>query len=129
MYRRVAVKVGSNVLTRSDGTLDITRMSALVDQLADLRRRGVEVILVSSGAVASGRSEMHLPASETEQMDGVEQRQLFSAVGQAKLMGRYVELFRDHGIHVETGVFQTDMQVSLVNDGPTTLLMDSTKLF
>ena len=100
MYRRVAVKVGSNVLTRSDGTLDITRMSALVDQLADLRRRGVEVILVSSGAVASGRSEMHLPASETEQMDGVEQRQLFSAVGQAKLMGRYVELFRDHGIHV-----------------------------
>ncbi|MBQ4002448.1 MAG: glutamate 5-kinase, partial [Bacteroidaceae bacterium] len=77
MYRRVAVKVGSNVLTRSDGTLDITRMSALVDQLADLRRRGVEVILVSSGAVASGRSEMHLPASETEQMDGVEQRQLF----------------------------------------------------
>ncbi|MCR4920973.1 MAG: glutamate 5-kinase [Bacteroidaceae bacterium] len=97
---RIAIKVGSNVLTRADGTLDITRMSALVDQLADIRRAGIEVILVSSGAVASGRSEMHLPHSETEQMDSVEQRQLFSAVGQAKLMGRYVELFRDHGIHV-----------------------------
>ena len=97
---RLAVKVGSNVLTRKDGTLDITRMSALVDQLAELRRAGIEVILVSSGAVASGRSELHLPATETEQMDSVEQRQLFSAVGQAKLMGRYVDLFRDHGIHV-----------------------------
>ena len=99
-YRRIAVKVGSNVLTRADGTLDFTRMSALVDQLAELRRAGIEVILISSGAVASGRSEMHLLASETAQMDSVEQRQLFSAVGQAKLMGRYVELFRDHGIHV-----------------------------
>ena len=97
---RIAVKVGSNVLTRADGTLDFTRMSALVDQLAALRRAGIEVILISSGAVASGRSELHLPATETAQMDSVEQRQLFSAVGQAKLMGRYVELFRDHGIHV-----------------------------
>ena len=100
MFRRIAIKVGSNVLTRRDGTLDFTRMSALVDQLAELRRAGIEVILVSSGAVASGRSELHLPATETEQMDSVEQRQLFSAVGQAKLMGRYVDLFRDHGIHV-----------------------------
>ena len=99
-FNRIAVKVGSNVLTRKDGTLDFTRMSALVDQLAELRRMGMEVILISSGAVACGRSEMHLTANETEQMDSVEQRQLFSAVGQAKLMGRYVELFRDHGIHV-----------------------------
>jgi len=50
--------------------------------------------------VARGRGELRLPADETAQMDSVEQRQLFSAVGQAKLMGRYVELFRDHGIHV-----------------------------
>ena len=99
-YQRIAIKVGSNVLTRDDGTLDITRMSALVDQLALLRRAGLQVILISSGAVASGRSEMHLPQSETRRMDSVEQRQLFSAVGQAKLMGRYVEFFRDHGIHV-----------------------------
>lgn len=98
--KRIIVKVGSNVLTRSDGTLDVTRMSALVDQLAELRQQGFEVILVSSGAVASGRSELQLPATEAAQLDSVEQRQVFSAVGQAKLMGRYVELFRDHGIHV-----------------------------
>ena len=96
----IAIKIGSNVLTRRDGTLDFTRMSALVDQIAELRRAGIDVILISSGAVASGRSEMHLPAEEVDNMDSVEQRQLFSAVGQAKLMGRYVDLFRDHDLHV-----------------------------
>lgn len=93
---RIAVKIGSNVLTRRDGTLDVTRMSALVDQVAELHKAGVEIILVSSGAVASGRSEIH-PAKK---LDSVDQRQLFSAVGQAKLINRYCELFREHGIPV-----------------------------
>lgn len=53
--KRIAVKVGSNVLTRPDGRLDISRMAALVDQIAELRHRGIEVLLISSGAVASGR--------------------------------------------------------------------------
>lgn len=92
--KRIAIKVGSNVLTRQDGTLDITRMSALTDQVAELHRRGVEVILVSSGAVASGRSEVH-PDME---LDSVAARQIFSSVGQAKLMNRYYDLFRSHGI-------------------------------
>lgn len=93
--RRVVVKIGSNVLTRPDGTLDTTRMSALVDQVALLYRGGVEVILVSSGAIASGRSELRI---EGRKLDPVSARQLFSAVGQAKLINRYYELFRDHGI-------------------------------
>lgn len=93
---RIAVKIGSNVLTRRDGTLDVTRMSALVDQVAELHKAGVEIILVSSGAVASGRSEIR-PAKK---LDSVDQRQLFSAVGQAKLINRYYELFREHGIPV-----------------------------
>ena len=93
---RIAVKIGSNVLTRRDGTSDVTRMSALVDQVAELHKAGVEIILVSSGAVASGRSEIH-PAKK---LDSVDQRQLFSAVGQAKLINRYYELFREHGIPV-----------------------------
>ncbi|TWV13116.1 glutamate 5-kinase [Bacteroidaceae bacterium HV4-6-C5C] len=95
-FNRIAIKIGSNVLTRADGTLDVTRMSALVDQIAELRKMGIEVILVSSGAVASGRSEIH-PAKK---LDSVDQRQLFSAVGQAKLINRYYELFREHGIPV-----------------------------
>ena len=92
--KRIAVKVGSNVLTRRDETLDITRMSALVDQVAELHKRGIQVILVSSGAVASGRSEIQ----PSHTLDEVSSRQLYSAIGQAKLMGKYYTLFREHGI-------------------------------
>lgn len=94
---RLTIKIGSNVLTRADGSLDITRMSALVDQIAELRSQGHEIIIVTSGAVASGRSELkHI----TSDLDSVDKRQLFSAVGQAKLINRYVNLFRDYGIQV-----------------------------
>ena len=58
MDKRIVVKIGSNVITRHDGLLDITRLSALVDQLAQLRREGYELIVVSSGAVAAGRGEL-----------------------------------------------------------------------
>lgn len=95
-FTRVAVKIGSNVLTRRDGTLDVTRMSALTDQIAALHKEGVEIILISSGAVASGRSEIQ----PLKKLVSVDQRQLFSAVGQAKLINRYYELFRDHDITV-----------------------------
>ena len=92
--KRIAVKIGSNVLTRKDGTLDITRMSALVDQVAELHHAGMEIVLISSGAVASGRSEVKVG----NKLDSVSARQLYSAVGQAKLINRYYELFREHGL-------------------------------
>ena len=94
--KRIVVKVGSNVLTRKDGKLDMTRVSALVDQIAELRKSGIEVILVSSGAMASGRGELKVD----HDLDSVEQRQLFSALGQAKLIGLYYDLFREYGMHV-----------------------------
>ncbi|MGM9821446.1 MAG: glutamate 5-kinase [Muribaculaceae bacterium] len=97
-YKRITVKVGSNVLTRPDGTLDVTRVSALVDQIATLRAYGVEVILISSGAVACGRSELR--SHDTRRLDNVDRRQLFSAVGQVKLINRYYDLFRDQGLTV-----------------------------
>ena len=96
MKHRIVIKVGSNVLTRKDGKLDVTRMSALVDQIAWLRQQGYEVILVSSGAMASGRGELRVEHS----LDSVEQRQLYSAVGQVKLVGLYYDLFREFGIHI-----------------------------
>ena len=71
-------------------------MSALVDQIAWLRKQDYEIILVSSGAVACGRRELTVDHS----LDSVEQRQLFSAVGQVKLVGLYYDLFREFGIHV-----------------------------
>jgi glutamate 5-kinase len=94
--RRVVVKVGSNVLTTQEGKLDITRMSSLVDQIAWLRRRDIDVILVSSGAVACGRKELKVD----HQLDSVEQRQLYSAMGQVKLINLYYDLFREYGMHI-----------------------------
>lgn len=96
MKQRIVVKVGSNVLTRKDGKLDVTRMSSLVDQIAWLHNNGYEVILVSSGAVACGRRELKVD----HDLDSVEQRQLFSALGQVKLVGLYYDLFREYHLHV-----------------------------
>ena len=96
MAERIVIKVGSNVLTRADGKLDVTTMSAIVDQVAWLRAQGFEIILVSSGAMASGRGELHTD----RHMDQVAQRQLFSALGQAKLINLYYDLFREYQLHV-----------------------------
>ncbi len=92
--KRVVVKIGSNVLTRADGNLDTDRMASLTRQVVELRRAGVEVILVSSGAVASGRGVI----SPTKKLDSVAARQLFSAVGQAKLINIYYNLFLQYDI-------------------------------
>ena len=94
--KRVVVKVGSNVLTRDDGKLDVTRMSAIVDQVVWLKQHGYEVILVSSGAMACGRDELKV----TRKLDSVAQRQLYSALGQVKLIGLYYDLFREYDLHV-----------------------------
>lgn len=93
-FGRIAIKIGSNVLTRKDGTLDLTRISALVDQIAELHKKGIEIILISSGAVASGKSEIKVKGK----LDNVSSRQLYSAVGQAKLINRYYDFFKEHGI-------------------------------
>ncbi len=57
MYRRVAVKVGSNVLAGANGDLDVGRIGHIVDQIANLKRTGTEVVLISSGAVRPAGQE------------------------------------------------------------------------
>ncbi|NMA74960.1 MAG: glutamate 5-kinase [Bacteroidales bacterium] len=93
---RIAIKIGSNVITRSNGSLNITQISALVDQVTYLYKKGIEIILISSGAIAAGRSEL----TTKNKLNSVDRRQLFSAIGQAKLINKYYELFREHGITV-----------------------------
>lgn len=94
--KRVAVKIGSNVLTRADGRLNIARMASIVDQVADLHKRGYEVLLISSGAVASGRGA--LPHIEND--ESVTSKQLFASVGQAKLIEHYYNFFQEYDITV-----------------------------
>ncbi|HMZ52683.1 MAG TPA: hypothetical protein PK988_10485, partial [Candidatus Sumerlaeota bacterium] len=58
--RRVVVKVGSNVLALDQGGLNSARITSLCDSLVALQKQGIEVILVSSGAVAAGRGILKL---------------------------------------------------------------------
>lgn len=91
-YRKITIKIGSNILTKADGKLHVSRIAHLVDQIAQLKKLGVEIILVSSGAVAAGRSLLDVD----KKLDQVSARQLYSAVGQVKLINRYADLLRDH---------------------------------
>ena len=74
MYKRIVVKVGTNVLTQEDGRLDLTTISNLVDQIAQLKRQNIEVILVSSGAVGAARSLL----PDLDRLNKVVRRQLLS---------------------------------------------------
>lgn len=94
MKKRIVIKIGSNVLTRKDGKLDITRMSSLVDQVVNLHEEGNDIVLISSGAVASGKSEIKV----SKNLDAMSSRQLYSSIGQAKLINRYYELFKEQGV-------------------------------
>ncbi|MGB3801277.1 MAG: glutamate 5-kinase [Lewinella sp.] len=92
MYQRLVIKVGTNVLTRADGRLDITSISNLVDQIAALKQRGVELVLVSSGAVGAGKELLPGRAND----EAVAQRQVYSAIGQVRLMELYRNFFAGH---------------------------------
>ena len=93
-YKKITIKIGSNVLAKSDGTLNVSRIAHLVDQISYLRKNGVEVVVVSSGAVAAGRAVLQ-PSKKT---DAVSQRQLWAALGQVKLISRYSDFFNEHGL-------------------------------
>ncbi len=94
-YRKIVVKVGSNVLTMEDGMLNVSRMAHIVEQIATLKKEGVQVILVTSGAVAAGRAVVE----PMKKLDPVSGRQLWSAVGQVKLINHYADLFQQHGLN------------------------------
>ena len=82
------------MLAKSDGTLNVSRIAHLVDQIAFLHKKGVEVVLVSSGAVAAGRAVMQ----PSKKIDAVSQRQLWAALGQVKLISRYSDFFQEDGL-------------------------------
>lgn len=92
--RRVVVKVGSSSLTTAAGGLDPERLTALVDTLANLRGRGAEVVLVSSGAIATGLSPLGLARRPRD----LASQQAAASVGQGLLVHRYTEALAGHGL-------------------------------
>jgi len=93
-FNRVTIKVGSNVITQSDGSLNVGRILRIVEDVAVLSKQGVEVVLISSGAVAAGRSAV-APSKKT---NIVAAKQVWAAIGQVKLMTTYQFLFEKYGI-------------------------------
>ena len=94
--QRVVVKIGTSLLTRDGGHLDLPRMGGFARALSALRRQGVELILVSSGAIAAGMGELGWAKRPSE----VAKKQAAAAVGQPRLMETYRQLFRKHGVSV-----------------------------
>ncbi|MGH3360325.1 MAG: glutamate 5-kinase [Nocardioidaceae bacterium] len=90
---RIVVKVGSSSLTSAGDGIDTARLSALVNALADARSRGDEVVLVSSGAIASGISPLRLRHRPRD----LAAQQAAASVGQGLLMAHYTERFAHHG--------------------------------
>ncbi|MCD5413033.1 MAG: glutamate 5-kinase [Dehalococcoidia bacterium] len=96
LYHRLVIKLGTNLITAGKDSLDRRMMARLVDQVAELRRRGLEAIIVSSGAVAAGKHRLGMKKRRRD----IPFRQMLAAVGQGRLMQVYDELFSAYGITV-----------------------------
>ncbi|MCI8483962.1 MAG: glutamate 5-kinase [Lachnospiraceae bacterium] len=91
--KRVVVKIGSAALHHSNtGRLNLGKVERLVRELCDIRNRGADVCLVSSGAIAVGRKVIGL----TEPPDNISTKQACAAVGQARLMMTYQRMFSEY---------------------------------
>jgi glutamate 5-kinase len=95
--QRVVVKLGTGLLTGGVDVLDMDIMANLVAQIVALHQRGIEVLVVSSGAVAAGRQSLN---GSADPADNVTLRQALAAVGQSKLMQVYEGLFAASNVSV-----------------------------
>ena len=93
--RRLVVKIGSALLTRDGQGLDSEGIQNWVAQLAQLRGRGVEVVLVTSGAVAAGMQRL----GRRVRPHALHELQAMAAVGQMSLVQVYESAFQRHGLH------------------------------
>ncbi len=93
---RIVIKIGSRVLTADDGGLDTAFLDSLALEIAGLRKKGCEVVVVSSGAIAAGICKLGL----RQRPKTIPQKQATAAVGQSKLMQAYEESFSRQDLKV-----------------------------
>lgn len=87
--KRIVVKLGSNVLSAGSDRLNRAQLIDIVRQIAQLRQQGIQVVVVTSGAVLAGRERMGYPKLKSS----IPFRQMLSAVGQGRLMHLYEQFF------------------------------------
>src|ERR1051325_8211175 len=93
---RIVVKLGTGVLTDSRKQPDLAQMEQLVAQIAEQRKAGREIVVVSSGAVGAGMGVLGYAKRPAE----LAELQACAAVGQSRLMATYEKLFSTHDLHV-----------------------------
>lgn len=102
--KKLVVKVGTSTLTHSSGKFNLKKMDELAFVLSDLKNKGLEVILVTSGAITAGVAKLNLK----ERPKSVMEKQAAASVGQCELMYIYDKLFSQYG--------QTVGQILLTKD-------------
>ena len=95
IYKKVVVKIGSTLITNGGKGLDQKMISAWSEQLAGLRKQGIDVVLVSSGSIAEGIKRLGLKSRPTN----ISELQATAAVGQMGLVQAYEACFQRHGLH------------------------------
>lgn len=93
---RVVIKVGTSTIAHSKGLINIYRMEHLARMLSDIKNRGYEVVLVSSGAIGVGAQRMNLK----ERPRDIQGKQAAAAVGQVVLMNMYQKFFQEYNYQV-----------------------------
>ncbi|MDP7285736.1 MAG: hypothetical protein QGG79_01070, partial [Dehalococcoidales bacterium] len=95
-YHRIVVKLGTSLVTDGGEYLNQATLSSLAAQVAQLHRQGRELLIVSSGAIASGRHKLGL----TRKIKGIPFKQVLASMGQSGLMHIYEQLFSQYNITV-----------------------------
>lgn len=91
--KRIVVKVGTSTLTYDNGKMNLNNIERLARSISDLMNRGMEVILVSSGAIGVGIGYLNLD----KRPDTTREKQAIAAVGQVELMNAYARVFAEYG--------------------------------
>ncbi len=103
--KRVVIKIGSRTLTGPDGRIDGSHMRDFVKETARLHERGLDIVVVSSGAIRTGAPMLNLDPAKIS----INQKQAAAAVGQGMLIARYSELFSAHGIVAAQALLTPDV--------------------
>lgn len=95
-YKRIVAKLGTSTLTGGGSRLSLPRMVDLVRQMSSLQAEGLDIVLVTSGAIAAGRERLDFPQLSKD----IPAKQMLAAIGQPRLMAIYEQLFNLYGIRV-----------------------------
>ncbi|HPC73769.1 MAG TPA: glutamate 5-kinase [Syntrophales bacterium] len=93
--KKALIKIGTGVLAGADG-LDLNIVEQLVDEMVQLRSKGIQIVIVTSGAIASGKHRMGI----TGKLKSMPQKQACAAIGQGRLMRIYSNAFGKHSVYV-----------------------------